>query len=737
MSLKKQSDKHLRMEKKESSFKKENDTTFNSVETDFKSSQSKVSNNSGIKDKTQNALSDGVKSYKKELESDDYGVESVNKISEHAFKNTKNAINKVQDFYSNRTENKLQKSNEQKNGIRKPDNNFRLEKSNDQQFRLTKNKLNDEFKERNINPNLKLPKDNQLGSDDVKISNLNKRGFKRADDKYFKSVTQKLGNEKKLKAKKQIPKTTNNNKQGFLKKVLVKPKNLAQSGKNKGIESFKDNLESDDDGVKTGVRGSKLVKDNVKSVIQAKRVRNKKRATGKLKGSNTKLKTEGKLRKATLNSNFKKGQKTQLKKKAMRNNILKNKGKNSISLSSFTKKTGASLKNGINGIRKLASVMFRKVIATKVFAGVGAIAIKLFPVALVIGFIFTIIIVIMSIGTGGGNEEMNNAGGSENISPEVEQWRGLVTEVAENNNMSDYVDLILAIIQIESGGDQYKDIMQSSESAGFGRNHFQNERDSVEQGVSHLKNVLSILKGYNSDYLNDVKLIAQSYNFGLAFPRFVGSNDYDGYSIDISEKFSKDVVAPSLGNTSGSTYSYVNSVSESVGKTYLYDNGGNYLYGELISQYISDDSSGSSGDYADGEIAPPVSPMTVTSTFGYRPPEATNGIGTTIHKGLDLGCVGGQTPISSILDGEVVRSQNVSGLGNAVVVKHDSNFYSTYGHMSSLTSKTGQKVKAGDQLGICGSTGNSTRPHLHLEISPTPHQDQVDPYPYIKHLIGG
>src|SRR5699024_7705434 len=142
-----------------------------------------------------------------------------------------------------------------------------------------------------------------------------------------------------------------------------------------------------------------------------------------------------------------------------------------------------------------------------------------------------------------------------------------------------------------------------------------------------------------------------------------------------------------------------------LGKPYLYRNGGNFMYGEMIGQYVV--------TYADGQIAPPVTPVIVTSHFGNR--SSPGGIGSTNHTGIDLACQGGVTPINSLFAGEVVTSEYRGGLGNTVVVKHSSDFYSTYAHMSSLEVSVGDAVNAGDTLGICGSTGNSTGPHLHLE----------------------
>lgn len=653
MGLRKESDKQLQMKKKESSFQRESN--------DRKANDDSENAISGIKNKakTKSNISKGVDSYKQELEDDDYGIESTNKMIDNTQKATNTGINKIKDLHKNKKSNKL----------------------------------------------------------------------KRAEEEHLKSVQQKLGSEIKNKHKyssKKLKNEVSQDKNNFLKKVITQPKNLAGTAKNKGVDSYKEALQSDDEGIEIGAKGTNLVKDGTKSLSQANKVRRKKGATKKLKGHHTKLTTDGKLKKATLNPNFKKGQKALQKKQIMRANIYKNQTKTPLSLTSLTKKTGLTVKNGFMAVKRAVSLLVKRAMATKVMAVVGALFIKLLPVFAVIAGVIAVMVVFMSFGGGGGKEEMDRSEGTLGLDPAVEQWRELVTEVADEKGMSDYIDLVLAIIQVESGGDKYKDIMQSSESAGHPRNYFQDERQSVEQGITHLKNVVQLLKGYNNDYLDDHKLIAQTYNFGLGFARYVGGRDLEGYDIDVSETYSKDVVAVSLGNLTGETYPYNNAVSERVGKTYLYRNGGNFLYGELIGEYT--------GGYADGEMAPPVEPMLVTSHFGYR--VSPGGIGTTNHKGIDLNCTGGVTPIRSLLDGTVVKSQYTGGLGNAVVVKHD-NYYSTYGHMSSLSVSAGQTVNAGTQLGICGSTGNSTGPHLHLEISPQPHVNQVDPYPYIKHLIGG
>jgi len=110
----------------------------------------------------------------------------------------------------------------------------------------------------------------------------------------------------------------------------------------------------------------------------------------------------------------------------------------------------------------------------------------------------------------------------------------------------------------------------------------------------------------------------------------------------------------------------------------------------------------------------PVDSRHITSTVGGR--SSPGGIGSTNHKGTDIGKVGYNSKIYAAKAGTVIVSEYSGSYGNYVVVSHGSGNTTLYAHMSRRIAKVGDVVKQGDVLGITGSTGNSTGPHLHFEI---------------------
>jgi murein DD-endopeptidase MepM/ murein hydrolase activator NlpD len=87
----------------------------------------------------------------------------------------------------------------------------------------------------------------------------------------------------------------------------------------------------------------------------------------------------------------------------------------------------------------------------------------------------------------------------------------------------------------------------------------------------------------------------------------------------------------------------------------------------------------------------------------------------TGHMALDIAIPTG-TEIRSTMDGNVVHAGwNDQGYGNLVIVENG-NYRTYYAHLSSIPVSVGDQVAAGTTIGLSGSTGNSTGPHLHYEI---------------------
>lgn len=96
------------------------------------------------------------------------------------------------------------------------------------------------------------------------------------------------------------------------------------------------------------------------------------------------------------------------------------------------------------------------------------------------------------------------------------------------------------------------------------------------------------------------------------------------------------------------------------------------------------------------------------------------------HSGVDMGTKCG-APIYAIGPGTVVRAEWINEYGFTVIVDHGAGIRSWYGHMpeGGFTVVPGQTVKAGTQLGVEGTSGNSTGCHVHLEMRV--HDSRIDP----------
>jgi murein DD-endopeptidase MepM/ murein hydrolase activator NlpD len=109
----------------------------------------------------------------------------------------------------------------------------------------------------------------------------------------------------------------------------------------------------------------------------------------------------------------------------------------------------------------------------------------------------------------------------------------------------------------------------------------------------------------------------------------------------------------------------------------------------------------------------PVKYANVTSGFGKRRHPILGY--TRSHNGVDYGVARG-TPIWSVGDGRVVRAGRNGGYGNFISIRHANGWVSQYAHLHKIHVRVGQRVLQKEIIGLVGSTGMSTGPHLHYEL---------------------
>lgn len=317
-----------------------------------------------------------------------------------------------------------------------------------------------------------------------------------------------------------------------------------------------------------------------------------------------------------------------------------------------------------------------------------------------IGFI--LILVVIGMGNSSPTDDFEI---STNLNAEVEKWRSLVSEKAEDYQMTDYVDLILCVMQVESNG-QGSDPMQAAEGPYNKRypkvpNGIQDPVYSIECGIQELKSVLTKAGVKNSEDIEKIKVALAGYNFGSGFIDWVNIRG-GKWTIDLAEEFSRQM-ATQMGWAVYGDPNYVNKVMD---------------------LYLNNDFLEGSGDFI-----PPLKEYTITSQYGYR--SALN----DYHYGVDLDAGYGAT-IYSPTDATVEKASSTCpgnggflgnqcpfkdfyGAGNYVLLKQEQKKQTIYimmCHMDTVNVQTGQKVKKGQKIGNQGHSGNSTGSHLHLEF---------------------
>lgn len=130
-------------------------------------------------------------------------------------------------------------------------------------------------------------------------------------------------------------------------------------------------------------------------------------------------------------------------------------------------------------------------------------------------------------------------------------------------------------------------------------------------------------------------------------------------------------------------------------------------------------------------------PLDSVITSAYGNARTYNGALQSYHGGTDFRAANG-TPLTACNDGVVVLVGDRFYSGGTVILDHGRGIYSTYFHMSEFSVKVGDVVKKGDKLGLSGSSGRVTGPHLHFGVVVS--GVQVDPLYFIdsinKTLLG-
>ncbi len=141
----------------------------------------------------------------------------------------------------------------------------------------------------------------------------------------------------------------------------------------------------------------------------------------------------------------------------------------------------------------------------------------------------------------------------------------------------------------------------------------------------------------------------------------------------------------------------------------------------------------------DAFIAPvggPIGQAFGPTSFALEPPLVYNGqFYPHFHTGIDIDAPTG-TPVVAAADGVVALvatstdgQGHTVGYGQYIVVAHAHGYYTLYGHLSGVLVTAGQLVKQGQPIGLVGTTGNSTGPHLHFEVRRD--GEFLDPLPYV------
>ena len=180
------------------------------------------------------------------------------------------------------------------------------------------------------------------------------------------------------------------------------------------------------------------------------------------------------------------------------------------------------------------------------------------------------VVVLFSDEEDGGGSHIQYGG--VNVSAEVLAHKPLLEKYAREYGIEEYINVLLAIIQVESGG-TLEDVMQSSESLGLPPNSLSTE-DSIKQGCKYFSELVASAEAKGCD----LNAVIQSYNYGGGFLDYV-SNRGKKYTFELAESFARD-------KSGGTKVTYTNPIAVEKNGGWRY-NYGNMFYVLVVSQYLT------------------------------------------------------------------------------------------------------------------------------------------------------
>ena len=162
--------------------------------------------------------------------------------------------------------------------------------------------------------------------------------------------------------------------------------------------------------------------------------------------------------------------------------------------------------------------------------------------------------------------------GGVNVSAEVLAHKPLLEKYAREYGIEEYINVLLAIIQVESDG-TLEDVMQSSESLGLPPNSLSTE-ESINQGCKYFSELMASAEAKGCD----LNAVIQSYNYGGGFLDYV-SNRGKKYTFELAESFARD-------KSGGTKVTYTNPIAVEKNGGWRY-NYGNMFYALVVSQYLT------------------------------------------------------------------------------------------------------------------------------------------------------